>query len=78
MAWLTPYPLHIVIPIGTGSVGYGQFVEYWIDPYEICVAWRVCSLSVANAVLDDFVPTRSETRDEYEVPEFMADHILTT
>jgi hypothetical protein len=63
------------MPLGVGSVGYGQFVEYWIDPFEICVACRVRSLSVANAFLDDFVPARSETRDEYENPEFIADHM---
>jgi hypothetical protein len=71
-------PPHIVMPIGVGSVGHGQFAEYWIDSYEICVACRVRSLSVANAFLDGLVPTRSKTRVEYEFPEFIADHILTT
>jgi hypothetical protein len=71
-------PPHIVMPIGVGSVRYRQFVEYWIDSYEIWVARRARSLSVANAFLDGLVPTRSGTRDEYEYPEFIADHILTT
>ena len=43
-------------------------------PYEIYVACRGRSLSVANAFLDEFVPTRSEAAGDYVYPEFSDHH----